>query len=176
METSFLLVRIRSCALGLTLALAATALTSDGCFALTTAQVITRARSYLRDTSSDTTRQQFSDATLLGWVNDGTQEANSYSWVLRSSMTFTLAAATTEYALPDNFLATWRVEFSGRKIDQTSINELDTLSIGWKSARGPPQKYYLYTSTATWIGFTPVPTSASTGTVAIYYMDRKSVV
>lgn len=140
--------------------------------ALTAAEVISRARSYLRDTSSDSTRQQFSDSTLLGWVNDAQQEANSFAWVLRSSTTFTLAAGTTEYALPSDFLATWRVEYRSRKLDQTSINELDATSLGWKSASGVPQKYYLYVASATWIGFTPAPISTSTGTVSVFYIAQ----
>jgi hypothetical protein len=74
--------------------------------------------------------------------------------------------------LPEDFVATWRVEFNHRKLDQTSINELDAGSLGWKSATGTPQKYYLYVSTAMWIGFEPAPTVLSTSAVTVYYISQ----
>ncbi len=170
--SSFKNAGLRRCVLRLSLALGATAWLAFSAYALTASAVIDRARIYLRDNSSDTGRQRYSDAQLLGWLNDAQNEANSYGWVLRSSTTVTLVSGTTEYALPSDFMATWRVEYSRRKLDQTSINELDATSLGWKSASGVPQKYYLYVSTATWIGFYPAPVSTSTGTVTIYYVSQ----
>lgn len=140
--------------------------------ALTGAEVISRARTYLRDTSSDASRQRFSDSDLLGFLNDGQREANSYAWLMKSSYTFTLSGGTTEYAMPSDFMATWRVEYARKKLDQTSINELDALSIGWKSASGTPQRYYLYTATTTLMGFQPAPTTLTTATVTVYYIQR----
>lgn len=141
-------------------------------YALTAAQVISKARTYLRDTSSDSTRQRFSDSDLLGFLNDGQREANSYAWLLKSSYTFTLSGGTTEYAMPADLMATWRVEYNNRKIDQTSLNELDANSIGWKTASGIPQRYYLYTATTTVMGFQPAPTVLTTATVNVYYLQR----
>lgn len=140
--------------------------------ALTGAEVISRARTYLRDTSSDASRQRFSDSDLLGFLNDGQREANSYAWLMKSSYTFTLSGGTTEYAMPSDFMATWRVEYSRKKLDQTSINELDAMSITWKSASGTPQRYYLYTATTTLMGFQPAPTTLTTATVTVYYIQR----
>lgn len=140
--------------------------------ALTAAEIISRARLLINDTSADTTRQRFSDAQLLAYLNDGQREANAFSWVLRSSYTFSLTAGTQEYALPTNFLATWRVLLDNKKIDQTSLNELDANSVGWRTVTGKPQKYYIYLAQTTQIGFFPTPTSTSTGTVVVYLMHQ----
>lgn len=140
--------------------------------ALTGAEVISRARIYMRDTSSDASRQRFSDSQLLGFLNDGQREANSYAWLLKSSYTFTLSGGTTEYAMPSDFMATWRVEYARKKLDQTSINELDAMSIAWKTASGTPQRYYLYTASTTVMGFQPAPTVLTTSTVTVYYIQR----
>lgn len=141
-------------------------------FALTAAEIITQARALLNDTSSDTGRQRFSDAQLLMFINDGQREANIFSWVLKSSYTVALAGGTTEYALPSDFLTTWRVTLDGHKLDQTSFNELDANSAGWNLARGRPGKYYTYLKSTPVIGFVPAPTSITTGTVVVYYVQQ----
>ncbi len=141
-------------------------------YALTASEIITQARVLLNDSSADTARQRFSDAQLLSFLNDGQREANIFTWVLRSSYTVTLTGGTTEYALPSDFLTTWRVTFSGSKLDQTSFNQLDADSLGWQTSRGRPNKYYIYLSSPAVIGFVPAPTTLSTGTVVIYYIQQ----
>lgn len=141
-------------------------------YALTASNIITQARILLNDSSSDTGRQRFSDAQLLQFLNDGQREANIFSWVLRSSYTFTLTGGTTEYALPSDFLTTWRITLSGNKLDQTSFNQLDAESAGWQTSRAlKPTKYYVYLATTSVIGFVPAPTT-STGIIVVYYIQQ----
>jgi len=142
------------------------------CWGQTAAEIITRARVLLNDSSSDATRQRFSDAQLLGFLNDGQREAVAFSWVLKSSYTLTLVAGTTEYALPSDFSSTWRVLYRNKKLEQTSLPELDANTVGWRNISGTPQSYYLYLGASTNIGFYPAPTSASTGTVVVYYFQQ----
>lgn len=145
---------------------------SSPTYALSAASLITRARLMLRDTSTDTTRQKFSDAQLLAWLNDGQREANSFSWVLRGNTSISLAGGATEYVLPSDFMATWRVEFSNQKLDQTSWNELDADRPGWRTTTGKPSKYWLRFSSVTLMGFYPAPVSSSTGTVTVDYIQE----
>jgi hypothetical protein len=141
--------------------------------ALTAAEIITQARVLLNDSSADTARQRFSDAQLLSFINDGQREANILSgWVLKSSYTVALVVGTTEYALPSDYLTTWRVTLDGKKLYQTNFNQLDADSIGWNLARGKPSKYYTYFKNTPVIGFQPAPTTASTGTAVIYYNQQ----
>lgn len=141
--------------------------------ALTAAQIISSARIYLGDNSNSPTRQQFTDANLLSFLNDGVREANAQNWILQSTYAFALSGGTTEYALPDNFVATQRVLFNNKKIDATSLNELDANSVGWKTQNGTPIKYWLdYFVTPTNIGFYPAPVTSSTGPVIVYYVQQ----
>lgn len=140
--------------------------------ALTAADIIERARILLRDASTDSTRQRFSDSQLLDWVNDAQREANSFAWVLQSSTSFTLTGGTTEYFLPSDFQASNRVLYKNKKIDQTSLNQLDAESVNWYTAKGEVQKYYIYLATTPIIGFYPAPVSTSTGTAIVYYLQQ----
>lgn len=142
-------------------------------YALTAAEIIAQARVVLNDNSSDTGRQRFSDAQLLSFLNAGQRETNILSgWVLRSSTTIALLGGTTEYSLPSDFLTTWRVTLDGKKLPETSFNELDSNSLGWNIAKGKPTKYYTYLKNTPVIGFVPAPTVTSTGTVAVFYIQQ----
>lgn len=140
--------------------------------ALTAAEIITRARLLLRDSSSDTTRQRFSDAQLLNLLNDAQREMNSLAMVQKASFTFTLTGGTTEYPLPTDFLTAWRVLHKDRKMEQTSFDAEDAQSEAWMTASGTPQRYYIYAATTPVIGFIPAPTTVSTGTAVVYYIQQ----
>jgi hypothetical protein len=142
-------------------------------YALTASEIISQARVLLNDTASATARQRFSDAQLLGWLNDGQREANIFSWVLRSSYTIITSSGTQEYSLPSDYLTTWRVTQTGIKLPQTSIDSLDADTPGWKTSTGKPQKYYIYNASTNLIGVVPYPvTNTSTTTVVVYYIQQ----
>lgn len=146
---------------------------------LASSDVLTRARVYLRDQSTNANRQQFPDSTLLQFLSDGQREANAQNWLIQSSTTLTLILGTTEYTLPGDAMAPLRVWFqptggSFIKLDQTSMDQLDAQSAGWTSATGSPTKYYVDRSTQVIsIGFYPAPSvSGSTGPVIVYYVQQ----
>ena len=154
-------------------------LTPSRATTLSSSDVLTRARVYLRDQSTSANRQQFPDATLLQFLSDGQREANAQNWLLQSSYTFTLSLGTTEYAMPSDFMATIRVWYqppgsSYLKLDQTSMDQLDAQSVGWTNATGTPTKYYFDRSTSTlYLGFYPAPSVASsTGPIIVYYVQQ----
>lgn len=147
---------------------------------LAASDILTRARVYLRDQSTQPNRQQFPDSTLLQFLSDGQREANAQNWVIQSSYTFNLTLGTTEYALPNDFMATLRVWYqppggSYLKLDQTSMDQLDTQSSGWLNVAGTPTRYYLDRSNSSnyYLGFYPAPSVASsTGPVIVYYVQQ----
>ena len=148
---------------------------------LTAADVLSRARVYLRDQSTAANRQQFSDAILMQFLSDGQREANAQNWLLVSSYTFTLIQGTTGYAVPSDFMATLRVWFSApggggyTKLTATSFDQMDSQSSGWINATGPPTKYYLDRSPSASLNlnFWPAPGVAnSTGPVLVYYVQQ----
>lgn len=140
--------------------------------ALTAADILSRVRTNIKDQQTQSTRQTFSDSTLLSYLSDGVREANDFAWLLQTNYSFTLTGGTTEYSLPSDFVATQRVLFKNVKLDATSLNQLDANSAGWKTVSGTPINYYIYYTTSPVIGFFPAPTTSSTGTVNVFYVEQ----
>lgn len=141
--------------------------------ALTASDIDNRARVYLKDQSSVANRQQFSDTFLLQLITDGQREANATLWLLMSSTSFNLSAGTTEYALPSDFMFTYRVTLNGQKLYMTSFDYLDSSSLGWATAAGQPTQYYINNFLASpTIGFVAAPVAGSTGTVIVQYAQN----
>lgn len=152
---------------------------SSSCFAtLAASDLISRARTFLKDASTNATRQQFSDTQYLQWASDGQREANAQNWLIQSSFTITLAVGTTEYAAPSDFLFPNRVWYQQpgqplTKLPASSFNDLDARSPGWQSVTGTPIAYFVDMTTSTvYIGFYPAPTTTSTGPVIVYYVQN----
>ena len=76
---------------------------------LAASDVVSRARTFLKDSQTQPQRQQFTDAQLLQFASDGQREANAVNWLLQSSFTFSLVGGTTEYAMPADFMFPNRV-------------------------------------------------------------------
>jgi len=142
-------------------------------YGMTVAEILSRVRVNLKDQSVATDRQQFNDTSLIQYLNDGQREANVLAWLLQDIYTITLVSGTREYNLPADFLSTSRVLHNNLKLEQTSLDQLDADSKGWLAATGAtPQKYYLYRSTYTLMGFHPKPTSPTVTSVVVYYIKQ----
>lgn len=146
---------------------------------LSASDLVSRARVFLKDSNTSTNRQQFTDGQYLQWASDGQREANSQNWLLQSSVTVTLVAGTTEYAMPTDFMFPNRVWVlvtgqPWQKLPASSFNDLDARYPAWQSVSGgPPMNYFLDMSSQTvYMGFYPAPTSASLGTVSIMYVQN----
>ena len=144
---------------------------------LAASDVLARARVYLRDQSTAANRQQFPDSTLLQFLSDGQREANAQNWLIQSSFTFNLTAATTEYAMPQDFMFPNRVWYQQpgqpyTKLPASSMNDLDARTPGWLNVPGTPISYYMDLSSQTmYMGFYPAPTSSNLGPVVVYYVQ-----
>jgi len=145
--------------------------------ALAASDLVSRARTLLKDTSISANRQQFSDTQYLQWASDGQREANAQNWLLQSSFTFTLVGGTSEYAMPADFMFPNRVWYAQpqqplTKLPASSMNDLDARTPGWQNVTGTPISYYIDMSTGTiYLGFYPAPTTTSTGPVIVYYVQ-----
>jgi hypothetical protein len=142
-------------------------------YGMTVSEILDRVRVNVKDQSSVTSRQQFSDATLINFANDGQREANILAWLLQDKITLTLVSGTQEYALPNDFISTNRVLHNNVKLAQTSLDQLDTETVGWLASTGAtPQKYYLYKTTSTLIGLVPKPSSPTVTSLIVYYIKQ----
>lgn len=144
--------------------------------ALTVQNILDRARVYLKDQGSGVNRQQFSDSTLISFINDGQRELCGSSWILENITTVALTNGTVEYTLPTDFISTKRVYINGVLLYQTTQNRLDAEIPTWRNdSSTTPAKYYLfYGSSTAKIGFYPKPDTSYTATV--YYAQLPSEV
>lgn len=137
------------------------------------AQAITlsTARSDCRVLVQDTgtTRNRFSDAQLLRFLNEGQKDLVQYAKPIRKSTQFELVSGTTYYSAPADFLVPIRVTRSYQLLSEQSIQSLDK-QISWQTVRGLPISYFVNHSSRTLIGFYPFPDAAtSTGTIRMEY-------
>lgn len=145
--------------------------------ALTLAEIRTQVRRNLQDTATDSTLQNYSDAFIDSIINEGQREVVNNTRSLEATYSATLIAKTTYYALPSNFMtarkATYRRSGTTSELEETSEINILTNNPDFERQSGPPTKYFLRVSTqsgtAMQIGYNPVPTTASTGTVTLSY-------
>lgn len=136
-------------------------------WAITLSTLRSDCRILVKDTGSS--RQRFSDAQLLRFLNEGQKEVVRYSKPIRKSYQFELVANTTYYSLPTDFLTMTRVSRSYYVLQEMSVAALDKNN-QWETSRGLPINYFINFSSRTKIGFYPYPTSTSTGTIRIEYI------
>lgn len=149
--------------------------------ALTLAEMRTQIRRNVRDTSTDTTLQTFSNAVILSYVNEAQKEINAITWSDVGFSTVALVAGTSYYTLPDNFLAmsqvTWTRSSTGVTLELKEDSERHLIQTNpdfERMAAGPPINYFTRQSitggNAIQIGLVPAPASTSLGTLNLQYI------
>lgn len=137
--------------------------------ALTLSTIRTDCRMLTQDISGTSTRQKFSDAQLLRFINEGQKDAVQFAKPIRKFTSFELVAGTTYYSAPSDFLVPIRVTRSYQLLEERSIQNLDKQST-WQTVGGLPISYYVNHSSRTLIGMYPFPsTTSSTGTIRMEY-------
>lgn len=155
-------------------ALLTLALSSPG-WGLQLSDLLRECRAHLNDATSDTNFQRFSNQDLIDFLNQGQDDINDNVWVLQSTYTLDLAAGTTEYILPADFLTSVRVVLNNNKLIQTTRDNLDANTRGWQIAVATPTGYFIdnWSSTSTYVGFYPAPKYSTYGGEAnITYVQK----
>lgn len=120
-------------------------------------------------TDDGATRNRFSSAQLLRFINEGQKDLVQYAKPIRKSYSFELVSGTTHYALPSDYLTVVRLTRSYQVLPEVSIQNLDK-SQQWQTVAGLPINYYINHSSRTVVGFYPFPnTTSSTGTIRMEY-------
>jgi len=87
----------------------------------------------------------YTDAEIVGWLNDAIDEACQRAHILEDATSaftsFNVTAGTLSTALPDYVLKVIRLTADGRRIDETSIAELDEKNPRWESQEGETQGF-----------------------------------
>lgn len=135
--------------------------------AITLATVRSDCRVLVQDTGS--TRNRFSDAQLLRFLNEGQKDLVQFAKPIRKQYSFELVSGTTHYSTPSDFLSIERLTRSYQVLQEQSVKALDK-SQQWQTVGGLPIAYYINHSSRSSIGFYPFPNStSSTGTIRMEY-------
>lgn len=136
-------------------------------FALTLSEIRTEARVLALDNGS--TRRRFSDARLNSFINEAQRAVVLEARPILKSAQFELAAGTTYYSLPADYLQINRVTLDWQILYETTPEAQDR-SAEWQLVGAEPTHYYIHFASRTKIGFYPFPdTSGNTGTVRFEY-------
>lgn len=146
-------------------------LSSTG-WGLQLSEIRSSVRLRIRDATTDTNNQRFSNSQLNDIINEGQRDVINKTWLLTATTFFGLTLGITEYNMPDDFLAPIRVTVSSRTIAETSYNGLDQDSTDWTVRTATPTSYYLNhnrTQDQVYMGFVPKPSTTSVNSVFIFY-------
>lgn len=141
----------------------------------TLSQIRTEIRRNLRDT--DSSRQRYTDAVLLDFINEAQREVVNATWLGEKTSSYILSPLTTFYSLPTDLIVITNVDFKDRgnttlPLQEMTLRGLNARNPDWRRTQGTPLEYYVdkaTTSSQLQISYIPIPTSQSTGTVTIRY-------
>lgn len=146
--------------------------------ALTLSEIRTEIRRNMRDTSSTSTLQRYSDALILDYINQGQREVNNLTWAVEKTTEVTVSNGTIYYDMPDDYIATIKVTFlkAGQtkpiELKEESRKSLLNSNVSWETTTGLPNSYYLRQATddsTMEMAFIPPAATTSIGTATIIY-------
>ena len=143
--------------------------------AQTLSQIRTEVRRNLRDT--DSTRQRYTDALLLDFINEAQREIVNATWLGEKTSSYILTPLTTFYSLPTDLIVITNVDFKDKQnttlpLTEMTLKGLNSENPDWRRTVGTPLDYYVdkaTTSNQLVISYIPIPTTQSTGTVTVRY-------
>ncbi len=127
---------------------------------------------------------RYSDSVLNGFINEAQKDVVNDTWCLQNTTFYMLAAGTTYYNLPNDYLAIMQVNFREsngriRSLEEKSKRALFDENPDWARQTGTPVNYFTQVSTSgtsvnttLQIVYIPIATSASTGTAIIDYYSQ----
>lgn len=140
------------------------------CYALNKSQINSEIRRLIHD-SNGTSRERWTDLQISTFINMAQEEIVSLTWCMHNRYSFTTLSGTTQYALPNDTIALESVYYDNKVLPEISQSKLDTIDETWPTAStGVPTYYYVYRTTASWIGFYPSPDN--TKSVDVWYVEQ----
>lgn len=139
------------------------------------ADYIAEFRSDLSDDAGE--KPLWSDAEIVGWLNEAVQEANERAKLTEDSTTpavcsIPVVAGTAVYALHPSVFQVKRVALNGRKIEESSVEAQDACGpSGWETRSGTPREYIFQQASGgnpASIRLVRVPSDAGTLTLTVY--------
>ena len=120
--------------------------------------------SRVRNIAGDVEKIQFSDATIMQWINDGMREAASDNNLLQVTGTTPTVAGTNKYDIPADILKLHSIRHNGDDLRVVTLDEAQQAGY-LTSEQGSP------TAAWVWAGkITLYPTPAAAGSLEIDYI------
>ena len=123
-------------------------------YAYTAATLITNVRALAKDPSS-TGRTRFTDTQILGYLNEGQDDAIANTLCIRKEYTFATSSGTAYYSLPTDFIQIDRLIHDDQRMEEKSPAKLDQASTEWTTETGEPINFYINFSSRAKVGFYP---------------------
>jgi len=131
-------------------------------------------RRLIKDTSSDTTRQRWTDAVLNNRIDWANEDVVVNTACLQSRITTDITSGTAEYTLPADFLYAQEIKYKNsdgnwNMLQQITFRQLDLSDADWEGTNGTPSHYYIRRNV---IGLYPNPDTSRTAALRIDYVER----
>ena len=148
-------------------------LITSNVFGLTLLEIRDEVRLRIKDVGVGGQRQRFTDTQLNEFINQTHRDVVNVTWAVKKSVTIVLAANTTFYSMPTDFITVDRLVFDNRNFEEVSVQGLDSRfnNADWRTTPGAPEIYFRDEQKPDQIGFYPFPDDdgTSTGTVVMGY-------
>ena len=130
---------------------------------------VTQLRTQVRTLGIDdgTTRNRFSDARILDFLNEAQRTINLDTRAIIKQTSFDLVSGSTFYATASDFLQMYHLTSDYEALSEITPESLDKSS-NWEEVSGTPTNYFVRWSSRTMIGFYPFPDSTSSTTTIRY--------
>lgn len=132
----------------------------------------TEIRLRIRDTSSNTSRQRYTDTQITNIINESQRDIINNTWAIEKISTFTTVIGTTYYAYPSDLIVPSRVTANSISIPEVSLITLDSLyeNANWQTVTGIPRYYFIDRAQTNKIGIFPFPSVVtSTQSINMHY-------
>lgn len=125
--------------------------------------------SRVQNAFGDTSEAQITRLEIIDWLNEGQLDVARKTEALKQHAETNALSSTGSYDLPVDFIKIDRVSFDGKKLQRTTLQELDHYNADRDTSNptGIPNQFYTYGRTIT---VYPAPPVAGSGNLDIWYI------
>ncbi len=145
--------------------------------ALTFAQIKTRTRRFVGDTSTDSDHQRFSDSIVEDTINGVMDEFASESLVQKGTATGTVVTGDNEYTFPTDAYKVYRITLgtNERVLFALSQVDLDQFKFDWRQDGNATPVFWYPTTGRGWKLYPPSSSEFNGQTINYFYYDMPAV-
>ncbi len=145
-------------------------------YALNRGEIRSIIRDLVRDASTDSSKQHWTDSEINDYINIAQKRIASLTWCQQNYYDLSISSHFAVYTVTDTVFTITRVTIDNKAIEETTLQKLDAGNSEWdvNVTSAEPTEYYIFQSTGTnmKIGFYPPPDQNYTA--RIYYYEIAS--